>query len=135
MKTTRPDWAGVLPVGPMLRHFCLNFWHLRSVLLVLLAFLGAANSLLLRCEGPNLAQAAGSRSQLTELFFVTLTALLPVRVSTFEPATTVGRLVLGAEGFCGFVLLGIVLWVVQESMAGQRLKASRYLIFPTKTDL
>lgn len=135
MNASSSQWAGVLPLAPIIRHFFLNVWHLRFVLLALIALLVAASFLLLVVEGESILPGAEAASRLKELFFISAAALFPVNVSSFKPATDAGRLLTLVLSSCGYFLLGLVVWLVQTSMTGLRLKVARYCFFPTDTDL
>lgn len=128
------DWKGVIPLSPIAHHFAVNVWHLRFVLAILVAFLVAASALLLWVEGNAILPGSPLLSRVKELFFITCSALLPVNLSFFKPTTDVGKLITLVEALCGYLLLGLVLWLVQSSMEGHPLKAARYGIIPSNRD-
>ena len=128
-------FKGILPFRPVLYELVLNLWHIRLFLvLVFLMLLVSAGGLFLT-ERDDLRQFVGAGSAAKEALFVTASAVLPVQVSSYHVASGLAKCLLLLDGLCGFVLLGLILWVVQESMSGQQLKRARYLIFPTSADL
>jgi hypothetical protein len=124
----------ILPLRPILADIATNLWHLRLFLLVILLFLLLCGAAFFWSEGAYLLPAANTAGRLKEVLFVTFSALMPVKTSNYAPQTDLGKFIIMSEALCGFVLLGLTLWVIQVSMANHRLRKSKYWILPTKAD-
>jgi hypothetical protein len=124
----------ILPFRPILTDFAKNLWHLRLFLLAILLFLLLGSAAFFWFEGAYLLPKASTAARCKEVLYVTFSALIPVKVSEYSPKTDLGKCIILSEGLCGFILLGLILWVIQSSMANQRLRKSKYWIFPTSSD-
>lgn len=134
MGKSSSEWERVIPLIPIARHFIVNAWYLRFVLVILMSFLAAASAALFWLEGDAIAPGSPISYRLKELCFITSSALLPVTVSSFKPSTDLGKVLTLVEGLCGYLLLGLLLWLVQASMEGHPLKIAKYGIFPSSRD-
>jgi hypothetical protein len=100
----------ILPFRPVLRDFLRNVWALRSFLLSIMLMQVMCSAAGTRLEDVPHA----SRGTWIILFMQGLDFL---------------------RSFLGTLLLGLLIWVVQQSLGGHVLKKSKYLLIPTEEDM
>ena len=120
----------ILPFGPVVGHFIRNLWYLRFFLLLFTAALLASSGVLYLAEGPHLAAHAGDSALWLRALGVTLEGVFLGGSPGYVPLSATGRAASIFNSLLGYVLLGILIWVVEQSLSGHKLTKSRYLLFP-----
>ena len=126
---------GILPFGPIVRDFISNIWHLRSIFLIILLIICISGIEFHIAENRNAFRENSSQLEIRETISIAVGTVLRTRLSEYVAKTSLGKSMIVLISICGFLLLGIFLWIIQSSISGQPLKKSRWLFFPTKTDI
>ena len=127
--------SAILPFWPVVKDFFFNIWHLRLFLIVIISTLILSTSILVATEGNTLVPDGPLDAKICRAIRVTLNEVLPGSAEAYSPITAVGRCVRILNSLMGFILLGLLLWVIQESLGDHKLKRARYLFFPTHRDI
>ncbi len=125
----------ILPFRPIVRHFFTNLWHLRLFLLAIFLLICISSAVFYASERDYILPNKSLSARLKEMFFITMSDVIPVKVAEYSAKTDLGKCMTIINSFCGFLLLGLLIWVIKQSMSGQRLKKSKLLVIPTKEDL
>ncbi len=123
--------SGILPFRPVLRDFIRNLWVLRLFFFILMVVLLTSSLGLAFAERSQLASSGTFLSAWAHAVSVTLSGF----GQTYVPVTIVGRAAQVLNVFVSRLLLGILLWVIQQSLSEHTLKKSKYILFPTDEDL
>jgi hypothetical protein len=129
-----PVQSAILPFWPVIKDFIINIWHLRLFLLLIFATLILSTGILVATEGKFLVPEGMIGNQICSAILFTLNDVLPGSVVAYSPTTLAGKVVRIFNSLIGFVLLGLLLWVIQKSLSDHRLKKAKYLFIPTKKD-
>jgi hypothetical protein len=126
--------SAILPFWPVLRDFIKNIWYLRLFLLVILITLLASSVILVLAEGQNLDPNGTGINLWGRALGVTFNGLFFGLVTTYTPVTFFGKATEILNSMISYILLGMVIWVIEQSLSDHRLKKSKYLFFPSKED-
>ena len=122
---------GILPLKPIIHDLLKNIWHLRTVLGALELFLVASGIALYVIEELVFGNSAHGALFWIEISFDdVIPPTLAKEISTSIFSMWVRKL----NGLAGYLLLGLIVWVVQRSISGHNLKASRFVFFATNQD-
>jgi hypothetical protein len=124
-------WSGILPFRPVLRDLVRNLWVLRFFLLLIGALLLLSCAALAWAEGPQPAAGTSFPEAWVRVLLLTLYGF----DGEPHPVTPAGKAAVMLNSLIGKVFLGLLLWVIQQSLSDHPLKKSRYGIFPGGEDL
>lgn len=124
-----PNRQKILPLGRGIKHFFLNTWHLRSFFLIIFLVLISTSFLFYQTEFSYFSKNKNLFESIRELFFISINYVLPANISSYIPCTDFGKCLAVINCFCGFLLLGLFLWIVQTSFKDQTLRKSKYIFF------
>lgn len=123
--------SGILPFRPVLRDFLRNLWVLRLFIFLMAVALLISSLALALAEGSQLA----SGGTILNAWGRALGLSLNVFGQTYLPVTALGKAAQVLNSFVSKLLLGVLLWVIQQSLSGHTLKKSKFILFPTSEDL
>lgn len=127
--------SGILPFRPVLRDFIRNLWVLRFFFFLIALLLLASCAVMALAEGPHLASGGTFIGLWSRAIGITLNGFLFGFGQDYVPVTAFGKAAQILNSFISKVLLGVLLWVVQQSLSDHVLKKSKYVLFPTGEDL
>ena len=120
----------ILPFRPVAGHFFRNLWYLRFFMLLFAAALMISSGVLLLAEGSQLDAGSGGSALCVRALGVTVEGVLLGGSQGYVPVTALGKAVTLFNSLLGYALLGILIWVIEQSLSGHRLTKSKYLVFP-----
>jgi hypothetical protein len=126
--------SAILPFWPVLRDFVRNIWYLRLFIIVILITMLASSGILALAEGKNIDPNGTAACLWSRSFTITLNDVFFGLATRYSPVTFFGKAASILNSFIGYILLGVLIWVVEQSLSDHQLKKSRYLIFPTRKD-
>jgi len=127
--------SGILPFRPVLRDFIRNLWVLRFFFFLIAGLLLISSAGIAFAEGPQFASLGTFINAWGRAIGVTLNGFLFGFGQVYVPVSLLGKAAQVLNSFISKLLLGVLLWVVQQSLSDHTLKKSRYLFFPTEEDL
>ncbi len=127
-------WSAILPFWPVLRDFARNIWYLRLFLIILLIVLLASSGVLTLAEGGNLDPNETGGCLWCQALVITLNDVFLGLAVRFTPVTFWGNAAGLVNSFIRYLFLGILIWVIEQSLSDHRLKKAKYLFFPTRED-
>ena len=127
--------SGILPFRPVLRDFIRNLWVLRFFFFLIAGLLLISSAGIAFAEGPQFTSLGTFINAWGRAIGVTLNGFLFGFGQADIPVTLLGKAAQVLNSFISKLLLGVLLWVVQQSLSDHTLKKSRYLFFPTEEDL
>ena len=127
--------SGILPFRPVLRDFIRNLWVLRFFFFLIALLLLISSGVTAFAEAPQLASGGTLISAWSRAIGVTLNSFLFGFGQGYIPVTVLGKAAQVLNSFISKLLLGVLLWVIQQSLSDHALKKSRYMLFPTEEDL
>lgn len=127
--------SGILPFRPVLRDFIRNLWVLRFFFFLMAVVLLVSCSVMALAEGPRLASGGTFFHAWVRSMYVVLNGFFFGYGQAYAPVTVLGKTAQVLNSFISKLLLGILLWVIQQSLSEHTLKKSKYILFPTSEDL
>jgi hypothetical protein len=127
--------SGILPFRPVLRDFIRNLWVLRFFFFLIAVLLLISASSLAFAEGTHLVPGGTFISAWSRAIGITMNNFLFGFGQGYVPVTVLGKAAQILNSFISKLLLGVLLWVVQQSLSDHTLKKSKYMLFPTEEDL
>lgn len=124
----------ILPFWPILYDFIKNVWYLRFFIVVILVILLASSGILAVAEGTNIDPNGTVSCLWCRSIAITLNDVFFGFETGYSPVTFIGKAADILNTFIGYILLGILIWVVEQSLSEHQLKKSKYLFFPTSED-
>jgi len=122
--------SDILPFKPIIRDFIRNLWYLRFIVLLIATVLLVSSGILAFAEGPYLDPQATFFGLWGRAIGVTLEGFSFSASRAYSPVTVIGKIVEILNSFISYIVLGIFIWVVEQSLTGHKLKKSKYLLFP-----
>lgn len=127
--------SGILPFWPVLRDFIRNLWVLRFFFFLIAIMLLVSSAVMAWAEGAHLASDGTFISLWGRAVEITVNGFLFGFGQEYVPVTAPGKAAQVLDSFISKLLLGLLLWVVQQSLSDHMLKRSKYMLFPTEEDL
>jgi hypothetical protein len=127
--------SGILPFRPVLRDFIRNLWVLRFFFLLIAALQLGTSALMACAQGVHPAADGAAIGFWNRIVGVTLDGFFFGFGQGYVPLTALGRTAQILNSFLNKLILGVLLWVVQQSLSGHALKKSKFMLFPTEQDL
>ena len=125
----------ILPFRAIIVDFLNNLWHLRLFLIIIFVIVCTSSAIFYTSENNYILPNEPIKEKLKEMLFIIVSDVAPGKISNYSAKTDLGKCVTVINSFCGFVLLGLLIWVIQQSMSGHNIKKSKFLIIPTKEDV
>lgn len=121
----------ILPLGKILKDLWKNFWHLRTIFLLIIILLLLNSFVFYLVEAKHIESKETQIQKASDIIFITLNNTLPINITNYIPKTRLGKVILILDSLCGFMLLGLVIWIIQVSIKDQIIKESKCLFFAT----
>lgn len=126
--------SAILPFWSVIRDFIKNLWYLRLFFLLIFLTLLASSGVLVFAEGKNIDPNGTFASQWSSAIGITLNGLFLGLVTRYTPVTFIGKAAEILNSMISYILLGMLIWVIEQSLSDHHLKKSKYLFFPTRED-
>jgi hypothetical protein len=124
--------SDILPFRPVLRDLIRNLWYLRFFLFLIFLFLLISSIILVIFEGSHLAPQGTFVSRWGIALWITFNGILFNFRQDYTPSTIIGEAMEILNSLISYILLGIMIWVIEQSLTGHKLEKSRYFLFPNK---
>ena len=122
----------IFPVRPILRDFIRNAAYMRGVLFALFLLLVANGMLLYVVE--DLQARPGQPRGLLYWIAVSLDDFAPPGTMNAMTQTALGSFLRKISALAGFIVLGLVIWMVEHAATGHTPKKPRFFFFASKED-
>ena len=126
--------SGILPFRPVLRDFIRNLWVLRFFFFLIAVLQLISSALMAFAEGVHFSDGTFI-SFWNRVIGVTLNGFFFGFGQGYVPVTVLGKTAQILNSFINKLILGVLLWVVQQSLSDHALKKSKFMLFPTEEDL
>lgn len=126
--------SGILPFRPVLRDFIRNLWVLRFFFFLIAVLQLISSALMAFAEGVP-ASDGSFISFWSCVIGVILNGFFFGFGQGYVPVTVLGRAAQILNSFLNKLILGVLLWVIQQSLSDHALKKSIFILFPTEEDL
>jgi hypothetical protein len=126
--------SAILPFWPVIRDFIRNIWYLRLFIIVIFFIILASSGILVLAEAKNINVNGTAACLWSRSFAITLNDVFFGLAPRYSPITFFGKAVEILNSLIGYILFGVLIWVVEQSLSDHQLKKSKYLFLPTKED-
>lgn len=116
------DYKCIMPVKPLLRDIFLNIWHLRLIVLIVLIILIISNVLLWTFETKGIESNTIENVSFFNAILISIDTILPSNTTDYAFTSTIGNTFALLNSIIGYIMLGFIIWILQESMKDQPLR-------------
>jgi hypothetical protein len=127
--------SGILPFRPVWRDFIRNLWVLRFFFFLIAVLQLISSALMAFAEGVPPASDGTLISFWRRVIGVILNGFFFGFGQGYVPVTVLGKTAQILNSFLNKLILGVLLWVIQQSLSDHVLKKSIFILFPTEEDL
>ena len=124
----------ILPFRAVIKDFISNLWHLRLFFLLIFISILLSTGVLVIFEGKLINPTGELFEQIISSFVIILKDIFSYSVEDYSSTTYISKSVRFFNSLIGYFLLGLLLWVIQESLSNHRLKKSKWLFLPSQED-
>ncbi len=87
------------------------------------------NSLILLISINSTASSQCKSTDFIDSMVISLNYVTNTQITEYSPTSTGEKIVAILNSIIGLILLGLLIWIIQESIRGQELKKSRFFFF------
>ncbi len=132
MSNITPTSRRIIPFITTIKAIGRSLWYLRTFLVILIVII-LINSFLIylfESELTSTSEVTPPKTYLEAVYLSVLTACT-LSYSTLNVLSPISKIILIIDSFLGFVVIGIIVWVVQYCLNENKLNISKYVLLDT----